>query len=222
MAEEIWQGIYLVGSPELTASEDACVYLIEFPSELVLIDSGAGDSVERIIAQIESLGLSPQKVKKLILTHCHIDHSGGANAFKHKLGVEIIAHKRSADILEKADPILTAGIWYGIKPEPVYVDQVFDDEQMEIKIDGEILHLLYIPGHSPGSIAVYLDRAGKRVLFGQDVHGPLHPALGSDKEQYQKSLYKLISLEADILCEGHFGIYRGKEEVKNYIQRFVD
>ncbi len=36
-----------------------------------------------------------------------------------------------------------------------------------------------------------------------------------------KSLKLLISLEADILCEGHFGVYRGKEEVKKFIRSFL-
>ncbi len=42
IAENIFEGIYLVGSSNLTDEKDCCVYLIEFQSELVLIDSGAG------------------------------------------------------------------------------------------------------------------------------------------------------------------------------------
>lgn len=60
-----------------------------------------------------------------------------------------------------------------------------------------------------------------RVLFAQDVHGPLHPMLLSSREDYLHSLEHLISLEADILCEGHFGIYKGKERVKEFIESFL-
>ena len=59
------------------------------------------------------------------------------------------------------------------------------------------------------------------VLFGQDVHGPIHPALLSDEKQYQASLAKLLALDADLLLEGHFGIFRTKEKVREFIQSFM-
>jgi hypothetical protein len=69
---------------------------------------------------------------------------------------------------------------------------------------------------------VYTTRMdGELVLFGQDVHGPIHPALLSDERQYQASLAKLAALDADILLEGHFGIVWTKEEVREFIQSFM-
>jgi len=220
--ERIFEEIYLVGSSELTDPKDCCVYLVEFKSELVLIDSGAGDSISEIIHNIIDLGLDPNQIKKLILTHCHIDHIGGANQLKNKFGLEIIAHQNAAEILLRADPELTAAKWYGMEPEVIVVDQSFDAPEIILEIDAEKLHLIYIPGHSPDSIAVYLDRKGKRILFGQDVHGPIHPGLGSDHKKYQESLRKLIALKPDILCEGHFGIYQPNSAVEKYIRGFLD
>jgi len=40
--EEIAEGIYLIGGPNVTRPEDAAVYLVDFGDELVMIDSGAG------------------------------------------------------------------------------------------------------------------------------------------------------------------------------------
>jgi hypothetical protein len=60
-----------------------------------------------------------------------------------------------------------------------------------------------------------------QVLFGQDVHGPIHPDLKSNAKDYQRSLELMASLEADILCEGHYGIYRGKKEVADFIKQFI-
>ena len=62
---------------------------------------------------------------------------------------------------------------------------------------------------------------GKRVLFGQDVHGPLDASLLSNREDYLESLRFLLSLEADILCEGHYGVFRGKEHVADFIESFL-
>ena len=66
-----------------------------------------------------------------------------------------------------------------------------------------------------------MESEGLKVLFGQDVHGPLHPSLLSNREDYRRSLQLLLELEADILCEGHFGVYRGKKEVAAFIQKYL-
>lgn len=66
-----------------------------------------------------------------------------------------------------------------------------------------------------------MESDGLKVLFGQDVHGPLHPELRSNLGDYRNSFQFLISLEADILCEGHFGIFRGKDEVRRFISLYL-
>jgi len=62
---------------------------------------------------------------------------------------------------------------------------------------------------------------GKKVLFGQDVHGPLDASLLSKREDYVESLKLLLSLKADILCEGHYGIFMDKEAVADFIESFL-
>ena len=62
---------------------------------------------------------------------------------------------------------------------------------------------------------------GKRILFGQDVHGPLDPSLLSDRKDYLRSLEQLIAMDADILCEGHFGVIHGKDQVEGFITSFL-
>jgi glyoxylase-like metal-dependent hydrolase (beta-lactamase superfamily II) len=80
---------------------------------------------------------------------------------------------------------------------------------------------MHIPGHSPGSMVYVTESEGKKVLFGQDVHGPLDASLLSNREDYLESLRFLLSLGADILCEGHYGVFRGKEEVADFIESFL-
>lgn len=70
---------------------------------------------------------------------------------------------------------------------------------------------------------VYLvESEGLKVLFGQDVHGPIHESLRSNRGDYIKSLKLLLSLQADVLCEGHYGIFKGKEaEYLNRLREFT-
>jgi glyoxylase-like metal-dependent hydrolase (beta-lactamase superfamily II) len=213
---EIIKDIYIVGGPDITDGRDGCVYLINL-DELVLIDTGAGWSVDKIVKNIEDLGLSFQNLKKILLTHCHIDHIGGAPEIKKRFGAKIHIHKLDAPPLEDGDPILTAASWYQTSFPPTPVDVQFDSPEETLMIGEQRIICLHTPGHTPGSICIYLDKGGKRILFGQDLHGPILEEFGSNLEDYGRSTKKLLDLDADILCEGHFGIYKTKKEVKNYI-----
>lgn len=220
--EEIISGVYLVGGPNVTQADDAAVYLIDFAGELVLIDSGAGRSSSQIVRNIEMLGLNPAKLSHLILTHCHIDHIGSAPFFRERYGTKILIHELDAKALETGDSIKTAANWYGTTFPPTKVDQKLKGAHEILKFDDEELQCLHTPGHTPGSISVYLDRAGKRILFGQDIHGPFNNAFGSDIAAWKKSMQTLLALDADILCEGHFGIFQPKNKVRDFIDRYLE
>lgn len=220
--EEIAEGVYLIGGPNVTRPEDAAVYLVDFGDELVMIDSGAGNSSSQLDRNIEMLGLKPSKLTQIILTHCHIDHIGSATYFRKKYKSEIIIHELDARALETGDSMKTAANWYGTTFPPTRVDRKLKGAHEILMFGKEDLHCLHTPGHTPGSISVYLDRAGQRILFGQDIHGPFNRAFDSDIAAWRKSMNVLLLLEADILCEGHFGIYQPKNKVRDYIERYLE
>ena len=220
--EEIVSGVYLIGGPNVTQTEDAAVYLIDFAGDLVMIDAGAGRSSTQIVRIMEMLSLNPAHLSHVILTHCHIDHIGGAPFFRERYGTKILIHELDSKALETGDSIKTAANWYGTTFPPTKVDQKLNSAHEILKFGEEELHCLHTPGHTPGSISIYLDRAGKRILFGQDIHGPFNQAFNSDIAAWKKSMQKLLGLEADILCEGHFGIYQSKNSVKDYIERYIE
>lgn len=220
--EEIVHGIYLVGGPNITAADDAAVYLIDCDSEMILIDAGAGRSFPQIVRNIEMLGLNPADTSHIILTHCHIDHIGSAPLFRGKYGTKIIIHELDAKAVETGDELKTAANWYGTTFPPTKIDRKLSGASEILKFGRQEFHCLHTPGHTPGSIVVYMDRAGKRILFGQDIHGPFHAAFGSDIEAWKKSMWSLLALKADILCEGHFGIYQPESHVRSYIERYLE
>ena len=213
---EIVRDIFIVGGPDITDGRDGCAYLMNF-GELILIDTGAGWSVDKIINNVHSLGLDCKDLSRILLTHCHIDHIGGAPEIKRRFGSKIYIHKLDAPPLENGDPILTAANWYQTTFPPTPVDVKFNLPEEILTIGQQKIVCLHTPGHTPGSICIYLDKDGKRILFGQDLHGPILEEFGSNLEDYGRSTKKLLDLDADILCEGHFGIYKTKKEVKDYI-----
>jgi glyoxylase-like metal-dependent hydrolase (beta-lactamase superfamily II) len=213
---KITENIFIVGGPEITDGRDGCVYLINL-GELVLIDTGAGWSVDKIVKNVEKLGFDPKNLSKVLLTHCHIDHIGGVPEIKKRFGSKIYIHKLDAPPLETGDPILTAASWYQTTFPPTPVDVKFNSPEEILRIGGEQIVCLHTPGHTPGSISIYLDLNGKRILFAQDLHGPLLEEFGSNLDDWDRSTKKLLDLDADVLCEGHFGIYKSKKDAKDYI-----
>jgi len=219
--EEIVKGIYIVGGSDITDPKDCSVYLID-AGELALVDTGAGTSVEAITGNITRLGLDPAKITTVILTHCHIDHVGGAHDFKKQFGSRIVMHELDAGAVERGDNRMTAAYWYGVAFAPLAVDVKISGDAQRLKFPRGDVVCLHTPGHTPGSISVYTDTVAGRVLFGQDIHGPFLAEFGADMSRWQKSMERLLALKADILCEGHFGVYRPNEKVAEYIERYLD
>ena len=213
---KIEEDIFIVGGPDITDGRDGCIYLINL-GEMILVDTGAGWSVDKIFKNIKGLGLDCKNLTKILLTHCHIDHVGGAPVIKRRFGSKIYIHKLDAPPLENGDPILTAANWYQTSFPPTPVDVKFNLPEEILTIGEQKIICLHTPGHTPGSICIYLDKNGKRILFAQDLHGPILPEFGSNLGDWDHSTQKLLDLDADILCEGHFGIYKTKKEARDYI-----
>lgn len=214
--DNIWQ----VAGSGLTAPEDAAAYLVAFDDMAALIDSGCGRATDLLLTNIESTGVAVECIRMLLLTHCHIDHAGGAAEIRDRLGCTIVAHALDADAIASGDEQLTAADWYGRPMVPCPVDWRLEGDEHLAVGDGAI-RVVPIPGHTPGSVAYLTESAGNLVLFGQDVHGPLDPGFNSDRQAYQESLRRLLDLRADVLCEGHYGIFSGQERVAEFIRSFL-
>jgi glyoxylase-like metal-dependent hydrolase (beta-lactamase superfamily II) len=220
--KKVCEKVYQIGDSDMSGPGDCSIYLVDVGnSESVMIDCGAGASFDQLIKNIQSIGLKPEGISALVLTHCHIDHIGSAHLFKERLGCQIIAHKGDAAAIEGRESKSTAAAWYGVNYVPVFIDKVITSESEKARYGEVMLNFIHTPGHTPGSISVYCDIGGTRVLFGQDIHGPFDPSFGSDIAAWKRSMGKLLELEADILCEGHFGIYRPKNKVKDYIEGYL-
>jgi metallo-beta-lactamase class B len=221
-SEKIAQGIYMVGGADISNPEDASVFIINCGDELCMIDCGAGKSAEFIIENIEETGLDPSRLSSLLLTHCHVDHIGALAFFKEKYKLNVYSHNLDSDAIESGDPKKTASNWYGVRLPKTKVDVRLLGSAGVVDIGNIKIRWLHTPGHTPGSVVFYVDASGQRILFGQDIHGPFNDDFDSDISMWRESMEKVIGLDSDILCEGHFGIYKPKEKVKSYIQSYLD
>jgi glyoxylase-like metal-dependent hydrolase (beta-lactamase superfamily II) len=220
LAKRIEDNLWQVGGSGLTDPSDAAVYLVRFGDKAALIDAGTGKGHYRLTKNIAECLRPDDKIEFLLLTHCHFDHTGGAEAVRNEFGLSIVAHELDAVYLESGDSEVTAASWYGARFKPLAIDVKLSGAQSTLEIGSGRVNAIHWPGHSPGSVVYTTNMDGKLILFGQDVHGPIHPALLSDDRQYQASLTKLLGLEADLLLEGHFGIFRTREDVREFIESF--
>jgi glyoxylase-like metal-dependent hydrolase (beta-lactamase superfamily II) len=114
-------------------------------------------------------------------------------------GRAVVMHELDALYLEVGDHQVTAASWYGSRLGACVVDRKLAGSEEEIRLGESTIRAVHIPGHSPGSVAYFATSAGLKMVFAQDVHGPLHPSLLSNAADYQASLQRLIDLDADVL-----------------------
>ncbi len=219
---KITNEINQVGGYGLTAPNDASIYLIHYDGHAALVDAGCGKAQDKLCANILSLGVPLEQIEYLLLTHCHYDHTGGAGALRERLHCPVVAHELDAGFIEQGDDEVTAASWYGASLPTCTVDRKLTGSTTALELGGRAITALHIPGHSPGSLAYWLWSEGYKVVFAQDVHGPLEASLLSNRTDYLESLERLLDLDADILCEGHYGIFRGKEAVAGFIRSFLE
>ncbi|MFC9388615.1 MBL fold metallo-hydrolase [Streptomyces venezuelae] len=189
-------------------------YLWQDEGELTLIDAGWAGTAARTATAIRAAGLDPDRLRRIVLTHCHRDHVGAAGELADRHGAEILAHRLDApvirgeapvpepDLLDWEVPLFAHGLTVPEAP-PTRVDREVEDGEELGFGDGAVA--IHTPGHTPGSMAVHLPRHG--VLFtgdtvasvGDVTFGVFHV----DRAVAMESMRALAKLSPSVLCCGH-------------------
>jgi glyoxylase-like metal-dependent hydrolase (beta-lactamase superfamily II) len=191
------------------------VYLL-LGSTLTLVDTGMPGNANAILGYIDSLGLAPAGLARIVLTHHHLDHVGSAAALKQRTAAQLLAHPADVPFIAREcapppprnalDRLLGRLVPILIRAEPAPVDlTVQDGDRLDLLGGATVVH---VPGHSPGSIALHLP--SERVLICGDAidhrRNRLEPPsklFTADMDQALASLRRLAELEFDLLCPGH-------------------
>jgi glyoxylase-like metal-dependent hydrolase (beta-lactamase superfamily II) len=206
-----------VAGSDVTDPRDCSVYLLD-AGELVMIDAGFGERIDLMASHIEQQGLNAHDISTVILTHCHVDHIGGADEFRRRFGSRLVMHELDAAIVARGDNRLTAAFCFQKVFRSFHIDLILTGEEQRLTFGSQELVCLHTPGHTPGSISIYADVGEKRVLFAQDLGAPLLEEFDCDRAAWQSSAKKLLNLNADILCDGHTGVYQSRRMVRKYIE----
>lgn len=143
----------------VTPFEQNCTLIWDENSKIGAVVDPGGD-LDRIEAAIAETGIT---IEKILLTHGHIDHAGGADEMRGKLSVAIEGPHRADDVLLSA--LETQGKMYGIAGvRNVTPDRWLDDGD-HVSVAGHLFEVFHCPGHSPGSV-VFFNRQQRMALVG--------------------------------------------------------
>jgi len=143
----------------VTPFEQNCTLVWDDETKIAAVVDPGGD-VERIMAVIEQFDL---KVEKIILTHGHIDHAGGAADLKEKLGVDIFGPQREDQFL--LDGLADQGRMYGLEGARDVTPDHWLEEGDTVSVGAISFDVLHCPGHTPGHI-VLVQKEAKVALVG--------------------------------------------------------
>jgi glyoxylase-like metal-dependent hydrolase (beta-lactamase superfamily II) len=194
-------------------------YLWRDPGGLTLIDTGLPGSAPLIAQAIRQAGCQPADLRRLVLTHFHPDHAGAAADIAGWGDVEVLAHHGDAPFIRAQaagpPPDLTARerplygqVMSRLPPGPTApsrVDRELRDGDEAGFGDGAVT--VAVPGHTPGSIALWLPR--HQVLFTGDAaaRGPdgtvTCGVFNASRPQAATSFRRLAGLHAAVACFGH-------------------
>jgi len=203
------------------------VYMI-YGREITLIDSGVASSAGIIPEYLRYTGRNPEEISLMILTHGHPDHIGAAKAIKEISGCSVAAHGADRVWIENPDQQLKdrpVPGFYSLVKGSVRVDRILNEGDV-LYLEPEMhLEVLHTPGHSPGSISLWMQEEG--VLFSGDAI-PLagEMPIYDDIKCSMASIQRLKAIEGINLLLSAWdeprqgeGAYRIMDQGLNYLQR---
>lgn len=182
--------------------------------QVTLLDMGVARSGPRVLRALEEIGSGPSDVTRLLLTHCHPDHAGGAAHVAERTGRPIDVHAADAAYVREGrqpdhDPGSLLGRLMQRLPEPrlpgVPIGEELHDDQLLDVAGG--LRVLHTPGHSPGH-ASYLHEPTGVLVTGDaifNVVGLRWPirALCTDFVMTRRTAQRLVETDYDVAAFTH-------------------
>jgi glyoxylase-like metal-dependent hydrolase (beta-lactamase superfamily II) len=218
-------GLHRIGNDIVAA------YLVVTPEGITVIDAGLPGHWGDLEAELASIGRTMDDVRGLVLTHGDSDHIGFAERLRRERGVPVFVHSADADRAKGGDKPKTAmGPWrlgatlgffaYALRKggfRTEYLTEVVEiggDEVLDLPGSPRVIGL---PGHSPGSIAVFVPAV--RAVFVGDALTTRHVLTGrtglqpapftDEPERALESLDRLAGLDATWVLPGHGAPWKG-------------
>jgi glyoxylase-like metal-dependent hydrolase (beta-lactamase superfamily II) len=202
----------------------AAAYVIETSDGLVLVDSGLESDGAAIMRDSRYRKLDLARLRAILLTHAHGDHSLGARFLRSATGAKVYAGRGDSAVLRAGEPrqaFFSAFDMRESEPHPTEIDVELQGGEA-ITIGDVRFQAIATPGHTPGSTCYFLERGSTRILFSGDVimtvakdasldakelgtyAAYLAPAYRGDAESFLATIRELKKLPVpDLILAGH-------------------
>jgi glyoxylase-like metal-dependent hydrolase (beta-lactamase superfamily II) len=140
---------------------DSNVYLIEDQDPMV-VDAGSGMFAAATLEGMSKI-VPLKRIGRIVLTHCHFDHLGGAARFQKATGGRVYLHEAEAMPIMAGDDSLTISGMFGAKTTDLDIEPLKTGQKLST--GAAELEVLHTPGHSPGSIVLH-DKASSSAVVG--------------------------------------------------------
>ena len=212
---------------------------VDDDGSVTLVDTGLEKAPPRIVAGLEAIGKHPSDVQRILLTHVHPDHAGGAAEMSRLTGVPVQIHDddrpsaTSGTIANKPDQRYLAGRLFSRLPQAKFTPF----EPGEPLTDGQVLpvagglRVVHTPGHSPGHVS-FLHEPTRTLVTGDAIFNVtllrglrVSPRmLCSDFALTKKTAHRLGELEYDVAGFTHGSDLRDnpREKIRAYLRTLGD
>jgi len=158
--------------------------------EATIVDTGVGNRANPIFPQLAELGVMPENIKQVIITHAHHDHA---------MGVFLILEQANPSVFVHEDDTKYIASSFGEALVKVVEDDIIDTAIGSFEV-------YLTPGHTNGSMCLY--NAGKKILISGDTVFPdgsygRYDGESGSLDAMIDSLKKLTELDCEIMLPGH-------------------
>ncbi len=190
----------LIGNLYFVGIHHASTHIIDTGEGLILIDPGYEETFHIVLNNIWKVGLNPEDIKYIVLTHGHLDHTGATNK-----------------LLELTDATTFLGKYDLDKVQSYMTPDVLLEDGDVINLGNTSIRFVHTPGHTPGTMSLFFnitdgEKTYKAGMFGGAGHNTLvkaylekHSISRDVRNTFRESILKIRDEEVEVFVGNHVG-----------------
>lgn len=183
----------------------ADAFLFKGANGWMMIDAGIGDDSFR--DELSKLGLKPEDVTTVLLTHTDSDHVGALGLFKHP---RILLHRDEEQMIDGRN-----GKFFFSKTKWKYGPYELFDSNDTLHIEGLSVRVIHTPGHTPGSCCFLVNGAylatGDNASYKDGKFSTFNDFFNMNTEEQKTAMAKVPELNSTpYVLTAHYGIIKNK------------
>ena len=224
--------LYYVDTEMFDSPNYGPVYILD-AEKPAIVDTATGQNYETVLSTLSELGIEPEELEAIVLTHVHLDHAGGASVIAEECpNADVYIHKSGSQFLENPEPIWNGTkevvgdrIRYYREPDPIPAERIIEVEEGDIiDLGNHRLEVYHAPGHAFHQVVYFdIDNDGVFTADAAGINIPdrdgvryTSPPPGFDLDGCLADVAMIQELDPKVLYYAHFGDYETGDLLSEY------